>query len=323
MLLTKIVKVKIINFNQEIYQNKGYNCKIGDVINVKTEDVSNYSKTKVMLLCDKCKRNKKEITITSLCNSEEYKDGNYICSECKKTELKKRKCEICGSTHNVSNYLNQGILLCGRHKNQIRKYGYIKRNSKDRNEIRIFEDYLEFDTYDKNSKVNGTFKADLDMKNFIETHKMHKHKDGYACYKFRDENGKIKNMRFHRYVLNIHLEKENKIIVDHINRDKSDNRKINLRKADFKTNNINTGMFITNTSGHKGVSWDKRSCKWESYIHKNNKKISLGLYIDIEKAVKAREIAEIIYFGKKNPNFNNLINKYINDSKVKSYLKSN
>ena len=54
---------------------------------------------------------------------------------------------------------------------------------------------------------------------------------------------------------------------------------------------------VTNTSGFKGVSWDKKRKRWEAYIHFKYKKIHLGLYDDIEDAVKARKQAEEKYFA--------------------------
>ena len=53
---------------------------------------------------------------------------------------------------------------------------------------------------------------------------------------------------------------------------------------------------VTNTSGFKGVSWDKKRKRWEAYIHFKYKKIHLGLYDDIEDAIKARLKAEEEYF---------------------------
>ena len=50
--------------------------------------------------------------------------------------------------------------------------------------------------------------------------------------------------------------------VDHINGDKDDNSAGNLRAAIRIDNAHNTGLFRNNTSGHKGVSWDKRLGLW-------------------------------------------------------------
>ena len=85
------------------------------------------------------------------------------------------------------------------------------------------------------------------------------------------------------------------MLTDHINRNKLDNRKENLRSANKSQNAINTGMRKTNTSGYTGVSWNKNEKKWESHITRNYKKITLGLFKNIFDAVESRKKAELIY----------------------------
>lgn len=53
----------------------------------------------------------------------------------------------------------------------------------------------------------------------------------------------------------------------------------------------------TNTSGRTGVSFNKLTNKWEAYIDVNYKRIRLGHHEAFDKAVKAREEAELKYFG--------------------------
>lgn len=52
----------------------------------------------------------------------------------------------------------------------------------------------------------------------------------------------------------------------------------------------------SNTSGHKGVSWDKKQKKYVSYIYFKRKKIYLGIFDTLEAAVVARKKAEEKYF---------------------------
>ena len=54
--------------------------------------------------------------------------------------------------------------------------------------------------------------------------------------------------------------------IDHINNDKKDNRLANLRLVTVSQNNQNRGKQSNNTSGYKGVSWAKKSQKWEACI---------------------------------------------------------
>lgn len=85
------------------------------------------------------------------------------------------------------------------------------------------------------------------------------------------------------------------MITDHINRNTLDNRKSNLRSTGKSLNAVNTELRKTNTSGYKGVHFTKNIRKWEAYIFKNYKKISLGYFDKIEKAITARKKAELIY----------------------------
>lgn len=51
-----------------------------------------------------------------------------------------------------------------------------------------------------------------------------------------------------------------------------------------------------NSSGHKGVYWDKSRELWEAYIQVQGKRKFLGRYSEYADAVKARELAEEQYF---------------------------
>lgn len=53
----------------------------------------------------------------------------------------------------------------------------------------------------------------------------------------------------------------------------------------------NQGMRRNNTSGIKGVSWNKNARKWQAGICRNRKKIHLGLFGEIAEAAAAIEAA--------------------------------
>ena len=74
---------------------------------------------------------------------------------------------------------------------------------------------------------------------------------------------------------------------DHINGVRNDNRWINLRQATNSENQRNQGKPITNTSGYKGVSWNKRAKKWLAKIKHMNHDIHLGYFDSPEAAHQA------------------------------------
>ena len=85
-------------------------------------------------------------------------------------------------------------------------------------------------------------------------------------------------------------------ITDHINRDKLDNRRINLKTTTQINNRRNHNLLKSNTSGLNGVSWSKIMKRWESYIWKNNKKITLGYFNTLELASLSRQEGEKQYW---------------------------
>lgn len=77
--------------------------------------------------------------------------------------------------------------------------------------------------------------------------------------------------------------------IDHINRDKSDNRIENLRDVTRSINLRNFPLKKNNTSGVCGVHLHGQSNKWRASVSVNGKRKSLGLYLDISDAKNAVE----------------------------------
>jgi len=84
--------------------------------------------------------------------------------------------------------------------------------------------------------------------------------------------------------------------IDHINHIRTDNRWCNLRSVDRQANNCNRTLIALNTSGFTGVSYNKRTARWEAYIGFCGKKIKLGLHKEKQEAINAR-IAANLKFG--------------------------
>jgi hypothetical protein len=105
----------------------------------------------------------------------------------------------------------------------------------------------------------------------------------------------IKRIYLHRLIMNTIDGFE----TDHINRNKLDNRKINLRVCTHIENSQHKILY--NKYGYKGISFMKengRTKKWRSRIKVNTKEILLGYFLTAEKAAKAYNNAATKYFGK-------------------------
>lgn len=134
----------------------------------------------------------------------------------------------------------------------------------------------------------------------------------YTWYK-RNDSGYIYNMKnriyLHRFIMNCKDEE----IIDHINRNKLDNRKENLRVCTISKNNHNRGIGKNNTSGFIGVNVyyksKKKGNKYRAYIKIENKRIDLLSSYNKEECIKARLQAELKYFGEFAPQ-RHLFEKY-------------
>ena len=91
--------------------------------------------------------------------------------------------------------------------------------------------------------------------------------------------------------------------VDHIDRDKTNNRPTNLRIATEKQNAENRPLKSKNSSGHRGVFYRKylKSKPWHVSITNNRKTIHVGYYATADEAIAARRAAEDQYFTHHTP----------------------
>lgn len=95
---------------------------------------------------------------------------------------------------------------------------------------------------------------------------------------------KQKLIKLHRLVMDAPLD----LMVDHINGDPTDNRKVNLRFVNNSENQQNRqGAQRNNKSGVRGVCWHVREGKWIAKIRYMNKNIHIGYFNDIKDAEKS------------------------------------
>lgn len=80
-------------------------------------------------------------------------------------------------------------------------------------------------------------------------------------------------------------------LIDHINQNPLDNRRANLRFADKSINALNAKRRSDNTSGYRGVIFNKQAGKWQANIQIAGRKIHLGFFVHAEKAAEAYEAA--------------------------------
>lgn len=89
------------------------------------------------------------------------------------------------------------------------------------------------------------------------------------------------------------------LFVDHIDQNKLNNTRANLRIVTKSQNTINVTLRADNTSGHKGVTWNTRRSKW--YARINFTRSGLRMYLDLgsftnkEDAIKAYKAAALVY----------------------------
>jgi hypothetical protein len=164
-------------------------------------------------------------------------------------------------------------------------------------QIGIKEMYMPIDDYSnyevsnygniKNKKTGKILKPALNNK-------------GYEYVNLYDGTNKPKTFKIHRLVLITFEGKskdENQKCVDHIDNDRTNNCLFNLRWVSQQQNNFNRLMNKNNTSGIKGVRFDKARNKWKAYIMINGKLNHLGYFENIEDAKIARQNKAIELFG--------------------------
>lgn len=87
------------------------------------------------------------------------------------------------------------------------------------------------------------------------------------------------------------------LFVDHIDHNSLNNQDKNLRVCSNQQNSWNARLSPLNTTGYKGVSWDKEKQKYSSFLKRDGKHIFLGRYDNPLDAANAYKKAAEKHFG--------------------------
>ena len=119
-------------------------------------------------------------------------------------------------------------------------------------------------------------------------------REGYAIRTIY-VGGKKRCEYMHRVILG--LPYGSKDCGDHINMNKLDNRRENLRTCSNAENQRNRGMYRTNSTGYKGVVLHKQSGKFRAQIKHNGVRQDLGQFATAGEAAHAYNKAAIRLHG--------------------------
>lgn len=120
--------------------------------------------------------------------------------------------------------------------------------------------------------------------------------NGYAYYS-KWERGRSIPRTVHALLMGFPSEGH----VDHINGNKLDNTRSNLRVVTPQQNQVNRKQLNkNNSSGVRGVSYSPNlsaSKPWRAQIMADGRQMHLGCFATLDEAKECRRLAEIKYFG--------------------------
>jgi len=222
------------------------------------------------------------------CNTERiafYLKHEYsLCEKCNRKNDTGLQCEICFSENKIRISKKYQKKLCDYHYRMFYHRGSFEPKFK---KSEVYKD--ETTAYIKVFKKNSEYISIIDIEDYEKVKKINWYliSSGYLATSNLPKIGKT--VLLHYYL--IEYDKE-KFECDHINRNKLDNRKENLRIVTRRQNSLNVGQLKNNTSGYKGVTWNKKYKKWRAYIESEGIKYHLGYFENIEDAINIRKKAE-------------------------------
>lgn len=131
--------------------------------------------------------------------------------------------------------------------------------------------------------------VDDDMQSELSRWKWRQHKDGYAYRTIRHPANpkKWSNLYLHRFI----MRPPDGFTVDHINRIKLDNRRINLRNVERFLNSHNRETRTNNSTGHRGITRQKGRNRYSVSLYIKRTFHWIGSFKTLEEAITARNSA--------------------------------
>lgn len=130
----------------------------------------------------------------------------------------------------------------------------------------------------RNGRCRGMTLVDIEDYDAARGHRWHL-STGYAV-RLEKTDGYAVAMPLHRLILG--LDPSNPLHTDHINRDRLDNRRENLRAVTHAENMRNKPSANGSSSRYRGVRWQRDKQRWRSEIKVEGRKVFLG-YFDAEE----------------------------------------
>jgi hypothetical protein len=143
-----------------------------------------------------------------------------------------------------------------------------------------------------------------DVRNFHRWNKRYAGEEAFtATHKNGAKHGAIDWQPYvaHRVIWKLMTGQEPGVMVDHEDRNRSNNCWNNLRNVECFQNSINRSKHKNNTSGYPGVYFSKRQNRWKAQIALRNSRVHLGTFKKKSDAISARLVAEKKYHGEFSP----------------------
>ena len=196
------------------------------------------------------------------------------------------KCECGNIVEKTSSYLkNSKCPSCGCYKKEA--ITMVRKSERKYNKYEIFDDYVKMYA----SNTGTPFYIDKEDLNKVSKYTWMENHKGYIVRT-------AKYLALHRYIIN---DLPDDMVIDHIDRDKKNNRKSNLRVVTQQDNTLNRSINSNNEFGVSGVHKNNSNVNPYAATFGAKGRFFYGSYKTLEEAIVARLRAEKEMFGNEAP----------------------